>query len=116
MTIERNQKTPIMHRFVAHGGVVHFGGVLAGDLSVGMEEQTRQVTRRLDELLAAAGTDRTRILSAMLYITDMSQKAAMNKAWTEWIPEDHLPARATIGVSDLGENVLIEVVITAASD
>ena len=115
MTIARSQKTPIFHRFVAHGGVVHFAGVIAGDLSVGMEDQTRQITRRLDELLAAAGIDKTRILSAMLYITDMGQKAAMNKAWTEWLPEDHLPTRATIGVADLGENVLIEVVITAAA-
>ncbi len=115
MTIARSQKTPIFHRFVTHGGVVHFSGVVAGDLSAGMEEQTRDVTRRLDELLAAAGIDKTRVLTAMIYITDMSQKAAMNTAWTAWIPEDHLPARATIGVADLGENVLIEVVITAAA-
>lgn len=115
MTIARSQKTPIFHRFVAHGDVVYFAGVVAGNLSAGMEGQTRDVTRRLDELLAAAGIDKTHILSAMIYITDMSQKAAMNKAWTEWISGDHLPARATIGVADLGENVLIEIVITAAA-
>lgn len=114
MTIQRNQKTPIMHRSVVHNGVAYFGGVIAGDCSVGMKEQTQQVTERLDELLAAAGTDKTRILSAMLYITDMGMKGEMNEAWTAWIPENDLPVRATIGVADLGTNVLIEVVIAAA--
>ena len=114
MTIQRNQKTPIMHRSVVHNGVAYFGGVIAGDCSVGMKDQTRQVTDRLDELLASAGTDKTRILSAMLYITDMGMKGEMNEAWTSWLAEENLPVRATIGVANLGENVFIEVVITAA--
>lgn len=114
MTITRNQKTPIMHRSVVHNGVAYFGGVVGADLTAGMEDQTRSITERLDALLTAVGTDKTKLLTAMLYITDMSLKGEMNKAWTDWIAETDLPTRATIGVADLGEGCLIEVVISAA--
>jgi enamine deaminase RidA (YjgF/YER057c/UK114 family) len=103
-----------MHRFVVHNGVAYFGGVVGADLTVGMEEQTRSVTERLDQLLAAADTDKTKVLTAIIYITDMSLKGEMNKAWIDWIGAADLPTRATIGVADLGEGCLIEVVISAA--
>ena len=54
------------------------------------------------------------LLTAMIYISDFSQKEGMNEAWLEWLPGELLPTRATIGVADLGENVLIEVVVSAA--
>ncbi|MBZ4691196.1 MAG: hypothetical protein JG765_2447 [Cereibacter sp.] len=114
MTITRNQPTPIMHRSVVHNGVAYFGGVVGADLTAGMEAQTRSITERLDTLLSDAGTDRTKLLTAMLYITDMSLKGEMNKAWTDWIGGSDLPTRATIGVKDLGEGCLIEVVVSAA--
>lgn len=114
MTITRNQQTPIMHRSVVHNGVAYFGGVVGADLTGGMEAQTRSITERLDALLADAGTDKTRILTATLFITDMSLKGEMNKAWTAWIAGADLPTRATIGVADLGDGCLIEVVISAA--
>ncbi len=53
-------------------------------------------------------------LATMIYITDFSQKDGMNEAWLSWLPAEHLPTRATIGVADLGEGVLIEIVVTAA--
>lgn len=112
--IARMLQTPIMHRLVEHSGVVYLGGVVADDCSQSMGGQTAQVCAKLDTLLAEAGTDKSRILSAMLYITDMSLKGEMNEAWTAWIAADDLPTRATIGVADLGKDVLIEVVITAA--
>jgi len=114
MTLTRNQQTPIMHRSVVHNGVAYFGGVVGADLTAGMEMQTRSITERLDALLEVAGTDKTKLLTAMLYITDMSLKGEMNKAWTDWIGAADLPTRATIGVADLGEGCLIEVVISAA--
>jgi enamine deaminase RidA (YjgF/YER057c/UK114 family) len=65
--------------------------------------------------LADVGSDKTKILAARIYLSDMSQKEEMNRAWLEWIPEDDLPSRATIGVASLGDpNRLIEVIITAA--
>jgi enamine deaminase RidA (YjgF/YER057c/UK114 family) len=100
---------------VEHNGVLYFGGHAANDLSQGMADQTREVCAKLDKFLAELGSDKTKILAARIYLSDMSQKDEMNKAWLEWIPEDDLPSRATIGVASLGDpNRLIEVIITAA--
>jgi enamine deaminase RidA (YjgF/YER057c/UK114 family) len=80
-----------------------------------MADQTREVCAKLDKFLAELGSDKSKILAARIYLSDMSQKDEMNKAWLEWIPEDDLPSRATIGVASLGDpNRLIEVIITAA--
>ncbi|KHJ53165.1 endoribonuclease L-PSP [Aureimonas altamirensis] len=113
--VKRGLQTPIMHRFVEHNGIIAFGGLIADDLSQTMGGQTAQICQKLDKLLAEAGTDKSKLISAMLYVTDMGQKAEMNQAWTSWIDAADLPTRATIGVADLGKNVLIEVVVTAAA-
>lgn len=113
--ITRREKTPIMHRIVEHNGVIHFGGVLADHLNgVSMRGQITQVCAKLDKLLADAGSDKSKLISATLFITDMNQKQEMNEVWTSWLEARDLPTRATIGVSDLGQDVLIEVVVTAA--
>ncbi|HDS1803064.1 TPA: RidA family protein [Pseudomonas putida] len=113
--ITRRDKAPIMHRSVEFNGVVYLGGVIADAVDgVGMREQMLQVCSKLDKLLSAAGSDKTRLLSANLFITDMKNKSEMNEVWTSWLSPDCLPARATIGVSDLGAGVLVEVVVTAA--
>lgn len=113
--IVRHEQTPIMHRIVEYNGILHVGGVLADDLSgASMRNQTRQICAKLDTLLAGAGSDKSKLISATLFITDMSLKAEMNEVWTSWLEPQDLPARATIGVSDLGKDVLIEIVVTAA--
>lgn len=113
--IERKTRTPIMHRTVLHGGVAYFGGLVADDQSASMKGQTEQVLAKLDKLLADVNSDKTKLLSATLFVTDLGLKAEMNEAWTSWIPAEHLPARATIGVSDLGAaTTLIEVTAIAA--
>jgi enamine deaminase RidA (YjgF/YER057c/UK114 family) len=113
--IIRHRKHKIMHGAVEYNGVLYFGGHAANDLSQGMADQTREVCAKLDKFLAELGSDKTKILAARIYLSDMSQKEEMNKAWLEWIPEDDLPSRATIGVASLGDpNRLIEVIITAA--
>jgi enamine deaminase RidA (YjgF/YER057c/UK114 family) len=104
-----------MHRVVEHGGVLYFGGMVAEDRSVGMGAQTTQILNRLGELLAQAGSDKSKVLSATLFVTDLGKKAEMNEAWTSWFGPENLPARATIGVADLGNaDTLIEIVVTAA--
>jgi enamine deaminase RidA (YjgF/YER057c/UK114 family) len=114
--VKRIEKTPIMHRAVEHSGIVFLGGIIADDVTGDLGAQTADICRKLDVVLAQAGTDRTKLLSAMLYVTDMSQKGAMNDAWLSWLDGKDLPARATIGVADLGKpEILIEVVVTAAA-
>lgn len=100
----------LMHLAVAHGDKVHLAGIVADDLSADMEGQTRDVLRQLDEFAQAQGLDRTRVLSATIYVTDMAEKPAMNRAWQAFFDPAHLPARATIGVADLGPGVRLEMV------
>lgn len=114
--VTRIEKTKIMHRAVEHNGIVFLGGIIADDVDTGMYGQTQQICRKLDAVLAQAGTDRTKLLSAQLFITRMAAKEEMNAAWLEWLDGNDLPARATIGVADLGDpRILIEVVVTAAA-
>lgn len=112
--INRHGPTAIMHRVVRHGDTLYLGGIIAPDLSQGIGGQTTQILDRIATLLAEAGSDKSSILAATIYITDMSLKAEMNAAWTGWFAPQDLPTRATIGVSDLGPDTLLEVVVTAA--
>lgn len=112
--IQRHIQTRINHRVVEAGGILHFGGLIADDLTQDMKGQTAQICAKIDKLLAEVGSSKENLVTAMLYITDFDQKEGMNDAWLEWLPAEHLPTRATIGMAELGENVLIEVVVSAA--
>lgn len=112
--MERGERTTIMHRYVRHGGTVYVSGTIADDLTLPMKKQTEQITAKLDRVLAAAGTSKHKLLTAQIYVTDFAAKNEMNEAWLAWLDPDILPARATIGVAELGAGVLIEVVVTAA--
>ncbi|MDH2328295.1 RidA family protein [Cereibacter sp. SYSU M97828] len=112
--IKRHIPTRINHRVVEAGGILHFGGLIADDLTLDMKGQTAQICGKIDKLLAEVGSSKEQLVTAMLYITDFGQKEGMNEAWLEWLPAEHLPTRATIGVAELGKNVLIEVVVSAA--
>jgi enamine deaminase RidA (YjgF/YER057c/UK114 family) len=107
-------QTPIMHRVVEHNGLVFLGGVTADDETLDMAGQTRQVLTKIDQYLDVAGTDKSKLLSATIFVTDLSQKPQMDAEWKAWIAAQDLPTRATVGVADLGGTALIEIVITAA--
>lgn len=113
--IVRHMKTAIMHRAVEGGGLVFFGGVTAEKLTPSIAEQTRDVFRRMEQFFAEAKVTRSGVLSATVYLTDLSQKDEMNRVWIEWFG-DHLPTRATVGVADLGRDILIEVALVACRD
>jgi enamine deaminase RidA (YjgF/YER057c/UK114 family) len=110
--IQRNIRTPIMHRAVEANGFVYIGGTIADDTSVSMAEQTRNILGKIEGYLKEAGTDATKVVAASIFVTDLSYKKEMDAVWTEFFG-DNLPARATVGVADLGGGALIEVVVTA---
>ncbi len=112
MTIQRNIRTPIMHRAVEANGFVYIGGTIADDTSVPMGEQTRNILEKIKGYLETAGTDVTKVVTTQIFVTDLSKKKEMDAAWTAFFG-DNLPTRATVGVSDLGGGALIEVVVTA---
>jgi 2-iminobutanoate/2-iminopropanoate deaminase len=99
-----------MHRAVEANGFVFVGGTIADDTSLSMGEQTRNILGKISGYLKEAGTDISRVVTASIFVTDLSRKK--DAIWTELFG-DHLPARATVGVADLGGGALIEVVVTA---
>ncbi|MEQ8815377.1 MAG: RidA family protein [Thalassobaculum sp.] len=103
----------ILHEVVEKDGILYFAGITGEDKSQDMAGQTRSVFAQIDELLAAHGSDKDHLLTALIFVTDMKQKPAMNTVWKEWLKPGQLPTRATIGSSDL-DGYLIEVVVTAA--
>lgn len=105
--ITRTHRTPIMHRAVRYGNMVYVGGLAANDFTQPMEIQTAQALEKLEAILAEHGSDRNKVLSTTVFITDMSLKPKMNEAWTAFFG-DELPTRATIGVANLEPGVLIE--------
>jgi enamine deaminase RidA (YjgF/YER057c/UK114 family) len=111
--VERQIRTPIMHRVVEHNGLIFIGGTVADDKTAGLEGQAEQIFAKLDQYLAAAGTDKTHLLSAMIFLSDLNRKPEMDAAWKRWLTPEDLPTRATIGVADLGPDTLMEMVATA---
>jgi len=102
------------HEIVAHGGVLYIGGVIAEDTSLDMAGQADDVFRQLAKLLAAGGSSIARVLQVTIYLTNLGEKADFNRAWKAHFKEVNLPARAAIGVADLGPGVKLELVATAA--
>ncbi len=111
--IQRYMQTRINHRVVEAGGILHFGGLAADDFSLDMKGQTEQICAKIDKILAELGSSKEKLVTAMIYISDFSQKDGMNEAWLNWLPAEHLPTRATIGVAELGKDVLVEIVVSA---
>jgi enamine deaminase RidA (YjgF/YER057c/UK114 family) len=112
--ITRHEPTSIYHGVVRHENTLYLAGIVADDLKLDMAGQAAQVFAKIDRLLEKHGSDKHHILAATIFVTDIAAKAQMNPVWTDWLPKNALPARATIGINDLGEGVRIEVVVTAA--
>lgn len=105
------------HTAVAeHGGVLYLGGIAAEDLSQPLAGQARQALAEVDRVLALAGSSKASILQAKVNLRDFRDKAAMHEVWLEWLDGAPLPPRSTNGGIDMGDGVLIEVVIIAAKE
>lgn len=103
--------TSTRSRAVAHSGIV-YAVATAKDKSGALYAQTKDALSQIDATLADAGSDKSRILRATVYITDMSQKPEMDRAWDEWVDRENPPQRACIGVT-LWDKDLIEILVTA---
>jgi enamine deaminase RidA (YjgF/YER057c/UK114 family) len=102
-----------MSQAVVANGFVFLAGQVATDPSVNVEGQTRQVLGEIDRLLAAAGTRKDRILSATIYLADISTFADMNRAWEAWVPADAKPARATVEAKLVAPEYRVEIQVVA---
>ncbi|KGJ01870.1 RidA family protein [Paracoccus sphaerophysae] len=102
-----------MSMAVVHNGIVYLAGQV-GKPGDNVTDQTREVLAQIDRLLAEAGTDKTRILSAQIWLADMADFAEMNAVWDAWVPQGNCPARAT-GESKLATpDYKVEIIVVAA--
>ncbi|MBB1499527.1 RidA family protein [Paracoccus sp. MC1862] len=111
--IKRIECGPRMSMAVVHNGVVYLAGQV-GNPGDSVTEQTREVLAQVDRLLAEAGTDKTRILTAQIWLADMADFAEMNAVWDAWVPQGHCPARATGEAKLATPDYRVEAIITAA--
>ena len=102
-----------MHRVVEHNGIVYVGGTTCDDESLDMAGQTREILAKLDRYLAEAGTDKSNLLTASIFVTDLGKKPDMDAVRKDWLTPEYLPTRATVGVADLGGDTMIEIVVSA---
>ena len=114
MSITRHHTNQRMSQIVIHGDTVYLAGQVANDASADIAVQTWQVLDKIDALLAEAGSDKSRILSAQIWLTSMGHFAQMNEVWDAWVPEGHAPGRACIEARLASPDLLVEIGIIAA--
>ncbi len=103
-----------MSEAAVHQGVVYLAGQIADDAEADIGGQTEQVLAAIDALLARAGSDKSRILRAQIYLADLADFAAMNAVWEAWVVPGHTPPRATVQAALANPKWKIEIVVTAA--
>lgn len=115
MSIKRLHVGPRMSEAVVHNGTVYLAGQVADDASQDTAGQTRQILAAIDRLLAECGSDKTKILSAQIFLADIGDFAAMNSVWDAWVPAGHTPARATVESRLAAPKYRVEIKVVAAA-
>jgi len=114
MSIQRLHVGPRMSEVAIHNGVVYLAGQVADDPSLDIEGQTGQVLAAIDRLLGEAGSDKTQILQATIFLKTIDDFSAMNAVWDKWVPAGKTPPRATVEARLARPEYLVEVKIIAA--
>ncbi|MEK8046990.1 MAG: hypothetical protein CFE46_16420 [Burkholderiales bacterium PBB6] len=112
--VQRYEVGARMSEMAVHNGVVYLAGQVAEDGSQDIGGQTRQVLGAIDKLLAQAGTDKTKILRAQIFIADIAEFPGMNAVWDTWVVAGHTPPRATVQAALAKPEWKVEIVVTAA--
>jgi Putative translation initiation inhibitor, yjgF family len=115
MKIERHETGPRMSKAVIHGDTVYLAGIVADSpKGKSVPEQTKNILSQIDDFLALAGTDKTKLLSANIWITDMANFAEMNSVWDAWVSPGNTPARATVEAKLASPDYKVEIMVVAA--
>jgi enamine deaminase RidA (YjgF/YER057c/UK114 family) len=112
MTIKRFETGPRMSQAVVHNGTVYVAGQVAKGATV--KDQTTAVLKQIDALLAAAGTDKTKILSATIWLVNMGTFTEMNSVWDPWVSQGNTPARACVESKLATPEYLVEIAVICA--
>jgi enamine deaminase RidA (YjgF/YER057c/UK114 family) len=111
--IIRTEPNRILSKAVEYHGVVYVQGVTAKDLTLEIRGQTQAVLAQIDAILELHGTDKSRLLQALIWLKDIRDREAMNEIWTAWLPADAAPARACVEAHMAEARVLVEIMVTA---
>lgn len=112
--LQRFDVGPRISQIAIHNGVAYLAGQIPSDMSADVQGQTTQVLQAVDALLARAGTDKTQILRAEIFLADIADFEAMNAAWDAWAPAGYAPPRATVEARLAIPEIKVEIVVTAA--
>lgn len=114
MTLMRHDPGPLLALAVEHGDTVYLAGIVAKNLKNDVKGQTEEVLAEIDRLLAKAGSGKSKILQATIWVSDIRNRAAMNEVWTKWVDPKNLPGRACIEAKLADPAALVEIMLTAS--
>ena len=114
LALEHLNSGEILSQATVFNGVVYVCGLTADDMSLDAKEQTEQILAKIDKVLAAYGTDKSKLLMATIYLTNMGDKSSMNEAWMARLDDLKRPARACVGAPVGTTETLVEIVVNAA--
>lgn len=115
MQIKRHETGPRMSKAVVHGDTVYLAGIVADSpKGKSMTEQVKGILSQIDGLLAAVGTDKSKLLSANIWVTDMALFGEMNAVWDAWVSPGNAPARATVEAKLASPDYVVEIMVVAA--
>ncbi len=117
MSVKRIDVGPRMSQAVVHGNVVYTAGQVAQDaMGASVSEQTKNVLERIDRLLGEAGSDKSRLLTATIWLSDIADFAEMNSVWDAWVVPGNTPCRACVQSALASPDFNVEIMVTAAVD
>ena len=114
MSIQRHNVGKRLSEIVVHNGTVYLAGEVPDDTTKDITGQTKEVLAKIDRLLKQVGSDKTRLLSAQIFLPDMKDFAGMNVAWEKWIVAGQTPARATIEAKLANPAYKVEIMCVSA--
>ena len=112
--VQRFHVGPRLSEMAVHNGTVYLAGQVPEDGTKDIRGQTAEVLGMIDRLLAEAGSDKSKILMAQIFLADLEDFAGMNEVWDAWVAPGHTPPRATVQAKLARPQWCIEVVVTAA--
>jgi enamine deaminase RidA (YjgF/YER057c/UK114 family) len=114
LTIQRFENGPRFCRVLTHNGTVYLAGLTADDLSGDVAQQTRDTLAKIDHYLSMAGSDKSKLLTAQIWLRDIADFERMNSVWDGWIDRAAMPVRATVEARLAGDGYRVEIMVTAA--
>ena len=115
MKVERHHTGARMSQIVVHGDTIYLAGIVANaSKGRGVTEQTREILTTIDAYLAQVDSDKSKILSATIYLADIGYFAEMNAVWDDWVGPGETPARATVEAKLAAPDYKVEIMVTAA--